>query len=421
MTEREKHGLKQQIKAQAEAMTTLEGGQLCQSIVDTCNAMLGVVGSVSVEQIDEMELQDLQAGYLSLAQMIVQFYQTMGNRGGAASGEQVHAGVLADLQAQQEKITRAQTQLEKDKQELEKLKADNASVQAEINKYEDERKQQEQIRESLTAMLKNCSSEVIQQQRAENDALLVTLNVSKSTLAELQEKEKELITESKKVTFEISQVEASIQGIPEENKRLLEEYEEKQELLDKLRKAEVDCSEEKQKELQDKIEELIPVVEKLESAYETLSNRLEDLEQQNTYYSSENQTLSTNVLEKVQAALRDLDKIVTEHKEILEAVKKQADTLSDNVKNCDEMRMEYADWFDVNETPLEAMIKRLEYSEEESQQLRESLNPISINQVKRLMKEVHVNLEQLDKIAANCVVAIRKDQKELLKKTRKQR
>ena len=411
MTDRKKQLLGQQLRAQAEGLIKLEGSQLSQSIVDSCNALLAVASGIPVTQIGEMELQDLQAGYMAMAQMVIQFYHAVEQRLDVQADEQAMKKVIQELQTQQDKITLTENELKENKNKVEQLRISNDALQAEVESYKKEFEELNRAEEVLSVMKKKYTPEILEKQKAKNDNLWDSINTNKEELKFLLEKEETMNSENHLVQPDI----------PEVNKQLLREYEEKNALLEQLKTAEVECSEEEQQKLQEQIDQLLPVAQKLESAYTIMQDRLDDLEERNTYYDRENQILSTNVIEKLQAAAAELEPVVTEYKELLETVKKQADTLASNVEKCAKLREDYANWFDVDETPLEAMIKKLNYSQEESEQLRTTLNPANVYQVKKLIDETRMNLLQLDKIKEKCVAAIRTDQKELLKMTRKQR
>ena len=138
MTDRKKQLLGQQLRAQAEGLIKLEGSQLSQSIVDSCNALLAVASGIPVTQIGEMELQDLQAGYMAMAQMVIQFYHAVEQRQDVQADEQAMKKVIQELQTQQDKITQTENEVKENKNKVEQLRISNDALQAEVESYKKE-------------------------------------------------------------------------------------------------------------------------------------------------------------------------------------------------------------------------------------------------------------------------------------------
>ena len=247
----------------------------------------------------------------------------------------------------------------------------------------------------------------IEERKKVNDDLLLELTKRKEELSTLEEKQKKMIEERENVQQDIKRVEEEIELIPKEIKQLREKYKELEGLLYELQNAQVECSLEKQKELQEKIVWLTPIVEENKVATEILTNRIEDLEQQNTSYDKSRQVLSTNVVEIIHSSLDELKQVLKEYEGFLKETEDTANSLAQNLMACQQKREEYKNWFEVVETPLEAMIKGLHYPENES--LRETLDIHQLPIVKKKMQDIHQNLMQLDQILASCAKASQKD------------
>ena len=176
----------------------------------------------------------------------------------------------------------------------------------------------------------------------------------RSEAEEARRQEEELRREHDHLAGELRAAQERIAALPEENARLLESFREKETLLHDLQNARETCSEEKQSELQKEIDALVPEVERLKDASDVLSNRLESL------------------------------------------------------------REEYADWFDADRTPLEALLAAL--PEAESERLRETLDVGELPSVYALLEQLRQGLEQLDGILKECAAAARLDQGRTLRR-----
>lgn len=270
------------------------------------------------------------------------------------------------------------------------------------------------IGSQLTGFFKQAGQ--VDGQNQENEILLVELTEKKRELEKQKKQQEQLEREKSRLLEEIKKIEEEIEALPEENKTLLRQKEEKTELLEKLQKAQSECSTEEQQKLQEQIDKLIPEVETLQTTCKELSERLEGLKSQQTRYDSEKQILSTNVLELVNEALSGLQKALGEHAETLNQVKNRADELSSKVKECDRIRKEYRDWFETDKTPLDAMKEALE--QPEFANLQQSMDLSQTETVKKLMTQIRHDLNQLDGIVEKCVAAIRLDQIALERRTR---
>ena len=91
-----------------------------------------------------------------------------------------------------------------------------------------------------------------------------------------------------------------------------------------------------------------------------------------------------------------------------------ADTLTENISECDKKRSEYNNWFDADETPLSAMIKNISYPENET--LRNTLNPAQIESVRQLFADIRNSLLRLDSIIDVCTQASKEDLQRIKKR-----
>ncbi|MBS6859320.1 MAG: hypothetical protein DBX51_04065 [Clostridiales bacterium] len=236
----------------------------------------------------------------------------------------------------------------------------------------------------------------------------------RSEAEEARRQEEELRREHDRLAGELRAAQEKIAALPEENARLLESFREKETLLHDLQNARETCSEEKQSELQKEIDALVPEVERLKDASDVLSNRLESLRAQQLRYSRECEALAPELLEAAREAAGTFGSALDSHEAALREVKRQADTLTERYEACRRLREEYADWFDADRTPLEALLAAL--PEAESERLRETLDVGELPSVYALLEQLRQGLEQLDGILKECAAAARLDQGRTLRR-----
>ena len=174
-----------------------------------------------------------------------------------------------------------------------------------------------------------------------------------------------------------------------------------------MQNAKIEYSVEKQKELQQNIDDITPIVEENKVATEILQNRIESLKGQNTKYDSERHTLTTDLISIINESIEQLKDVMSEHAAFLNETEMMAMTLAKNIDKCQKKRDEYGHWFDVVETPLETMMKEVEYPE--NAELRKTLNINQVQTVKTCMEEIRRNLMKLDHILSGCAMAAQKD------------
>lgn len=414
MTEREKRNLKRQLQMQGEMIAAeTDTGRLTLSLVATCNSLLKSVGTESLNGLSKEEFDQLYAGYLSVASQVIKFYGSTEQNQSIGSDRTV---LLKKLETETNSIVNAQKEIEFSQEKLEALLKKNTELKKRAEQKKQELSQAKQIHNSLVEMEKECTLEMIKNQKEKNSELLSHITKNRSELENLREEEKRLSKETETLNQNILELSEKIKEVPEDNHKLLTQFEKQKEVLDRLLTAKSDCSEEKQQELQKQIEELSPAVEELQSNCEILKNRMETLTQKQIEYDKEKQKMSTNILQVINESLSELSQVMKEREAALQEVKKTADTLAENVETCDKMREEYADWFEAVQTPLESMIVSL--NRPEFTELKNTLNLKEIAVVKKLFEDIRHNLNELDGILEKCVAATRKDQKKLERRIR---
>ena len=398
MQNKDKQKLKKQLEQEARKLVDIEGNELVISLVSTCNALL----KVSEKSLVENDVpNEVYAVYLSFANRIKSFYDLHSKNSDVSENTADELRNLLDtVQAKQSEVDEIGKQLSIAKKSNEELKTQIETNTKSLN-------EQKAIGESLQKMLLDCTPEMIDEQKKENDDTLASLNQQKKTLSDLKDLQKDMLNEKHQVEEKVKEIEENISGIPEEIVTLREKFKALEELLHELQNAEIEFSSEKQSELQKKIDDLTPKKKKNKAATEILQNRKESLEKQNTKYDSERHTLTSDLIEIVTESLEQLRTIMSEHTAFLDETEMTAKTLAENIDKCQKKRDEYSHWFDAVETPLDAML--IEIGHAESVELRKTLNVNQVQTVKNSMEEIRRNLMKLDHILSGCAGAAQKD------------
>ena len=410
MNAKKKKQLSRQLKEQAAALEQQDGSALDLSMASAGAALLRAVGTVADEKMPQEDFESLYAQYLSLGQIVEDFFR------GAESRLRTEAESQSCKESL-EKLTSGRRDAERIRQEISGTKDAQRELDSELaklrTKREDAQKKLDDAQtewDSLQKLMEGCSQEIIDAQRKKNEVLKEKFISASATLRDLENAHTQTETD-------LTRIEQKIAALPEENQRLLDSYEEKRELLERLETARIACSPEKQAELEERIKAISPEVEENQQAAEVLADRLEDLEEQNVRYDRERQTLSTNILDLLENALGDLSRTLTDHEGRLEEIRLRAETLADRLAGCLETRRRCQDWLDADVDPLEAMVAAV--GRPEAQQLRKTLDPGGLQEVRQLRSEVEERLRRLDEILGRCVTAVRMDQDALNKRARR--
>lgn len=398
MQNKDKLKMKKQLEQEAKKLVDIDGNELVISLISTCNALL----KISEKSLDENDIPDeVYAVYLSFANRIKFFYDLYSRNCCVSENT---ADELRDLLDTVQARHNEQDEIEK---QLSIARKSSEELQTQIKTNTKSLNEQIAIGESLKKMLKDCTPEMIEEQKKRNDDTLAFLNQQKKSLSDFKDLQNNMLNEKRQVEEEVKKIEDSINGIPKEIVDLRVKYKELEELLHELQNAKIEYSVEKQKELQQNIDDITPIVEENKVATEILQNRIESLEGQNTKYDSERHTLTTDLISIINESIEQLKDVMSEHAAFLNETEMMAMTLAKNIDKCQKKRDEYGHWFDVVETPLETMMKEVEYPE--NAELRKTLNINQVQTVKTCMEEIRRNLMKLDHILSGCAMAAQKD------------
>ncbi len=416
MKERDKNGLKRQLLAQADVLTSLEEPQLLISAVNTGGALLKLASQEPMDGMAEQEFEELYAAWSAAAEYAWDFYRFAGRKLEKKSGAPAQAELFCRLQTEMDAQQKARERMEQLKQQMSEIQTEKEKLQADI-RYREALLAKEKARtDFLKQQLMRCTPEMMQGKKKENEELLRHLSEAQEHMEQLIKKQRQMQEKKHEIEEKIRSLETSIKECPVENQNLMAQYNEKKEMLEQLLQAKVQCSEERQEEVKVQIEMLIPEVEQLQTAKDVLDHRLEELSAQKLQYDREKQELSTNLFTLLEGAFEALERILPEHEERLAGIRETADTLAERTESCRKLRAQYGGWFDSNVTPLEAMIEVL--GRQEAEGLRAALDPGKTQRVRTLMEQTRKNLEELDAILEQCAGAVWQDQKMLERRAR---
>lgn len=400
-----------QLQSLAAAIPTMEDADLLPAILDSCAILLEQVKNrhAPLGQLDPIQRSELTGAYAVISQQVTRFASDARKELGLdVAPEQDPMGLLAD------EIERAR-QLEADRAaaqaQLDATREENARRELALERQSQELTALRNFQSGLERELEACSDEVIARQTAENEALFAAVAEQRAKLKALREEEAAQEAQLDNITAHIAAAETRINEIPQINKLLLEEFDQKQAHLARLEQAKVDCSPEVQLELENRIKTLTPEVEALEDATRKLTVHCQQLEQARTDLDEQNQTLQTTVLKQVQSSMAELRQLLTAHQDTLTEVKRQADSLQQSLIQCETLRRDYAEWFEASRTPLDAMLSQFQTAEHPK--LRETLDVTQCDRVRTLCAQVRDGLQQLDQLITACAEAARVDQRNL--------
>ena len=409
MNAREKKRLSHQLVDQASALIQQDDPALGLSMASVSAAMLKVAGSTA-EKMNPHDFDALYAQYFRVGQEVEAFFHAAEGRFHTEADSDSCRATLENLKEGREAAEKIRREIAQAAQDREKVEEELHQAQEELKKLQEDMSSAEDDRDSLQKLMEGCSREKIAAQLAENEALTVAFNAASTELRGLKAQHEE-------TTQKLTQVNAEIAALPEENHQLLEKFEEASALLQRLEEVHVTCSPERQAELQQQIETLSPEVEENQQATQILTDRLADLNEQYVQYDQQRQTLSTNVLELLEKKLGDLSRALTDHENRLGQISEQARQLTDRLADCMETRRRCQDWLDADITPLEAMIAAV--GRPEAKTLCQTLDPGSLDEVRQLQSEVRVRLQRLDDILNRCAAAVHLDQESVEKRARR--
>lgn len=404
-----KREMAEQLQALAAVMEELPDVQMTSVVLSSCAYMLESLGSGGkpLAELTALESSELMGGYVQVANCVDRFAEEARRQLGYSAAAELRDQAMVKLE--QEKA--AQERLHR---ETYRLQLESVAVQTEIRMLQQELAEAEKELAELQEVQANqksraalCAPEVLAELRQQTEAQEKELEQHETELTVLTRRKMEL--EAK-----LSAVCAAIEQLPLEHRTLLDQQLERESYLKRLQNIAEECSAENQLALKEQIEELEPRARELKETAQQLRGVLSKLQQCVTEYDEETEHLSTDVLNVVQQHMDQLQQLLPDHRETLREVQEAAGEMETSLKECTELREEYAVWFDLDRRPLDAWLKAIEMPEYTN--LKEVLNLKESRRVTVLTKQITSALQELDRLLAACTAAIRKDQKDIERK-----
>lgn len=405
-----------QLQYLASGMSGMADEDLLPAVLDVCAGLLAEVQKrrPAAEQMDPIDLAQLTGGYANISGQVGLFARELKESLAMTDARQQLTDSMQELEEEKQRHAKNTALLQKTQAEAAAQKSANDALEACVNKARTELEQLKNFHESLLSMQESCSGQVIEAQKQVNADLMVQITDQKKELADLENQQKEKEGELEELQRSIEAAQAAIDALPEENIRLLEAYDTKKALLERLLTAKEDCSPEKQQELEEQIAQLKPVTEALSERMAQLQNHYTRLCGSKTELDRQNQTLETNVLTLLTDSIGELNLLMTEHRSTLAGIKKQADAYQKSLEECQAIRAGYADWCGADRKQLDTMLRAVDLAE--SMDLAQTLNVRNQARIRQLFRQVEDNLKELDRIMRECAVSARKDQSTIERK-----
>lgn len=287
--------------------------------------------------------------------------------------------------------------------------ADNESLRDDLRRkkedYTDACSQHRRLKDELDAFYPI----KFEQQLAENENLEKELILRTGQMDQAQERHSALTRQLEERRARLSQLELALEALPEDIRQLGEACVGKERYLERLRNAQQEFSPEWQDDLQREIDILQPEVQMLEDAVRALKNTRNNLKEAQTVLDRDRHRLGTDLLERINTGLAELDNISLEHREALEEVAQRVDKLEKNLDRCAELRLRYAAWWDADRTPLDTIQGILGRGDPLDKGLSSSLDPGKSRRISDLNSRVKIALEEMDSILALCFQAMQQD------------
>lgn len=397
-----KQQISTQLNALGRAVPSLGDDEIYAGILDTCSGLVSVLRSnLSSVELDRDAVEELASCLDSL--------QSQMNGLATAAGNASCLTVSTDHVHRLETAVKEAAELTKKEQDamnaLPQLMQSNKLLEAQVQELEQRYTQQQTLNTSLHNKLEEFSEENRKTLEDKNTELL-------TTIAEKQQQFNALTNTQTEYTTKIASLDSDIANLPTEQ-QWVAEFDKKTAYLERLKKAKVECSPEKQNDLQNEIYELEKTVLKLESDMDVLKKRFNELMSAKTSIETEKGAFETDFIEKLQTAMDDLKNIMTSHKASLNKLKDDAEALKTSIDECDVVYRNYQFMFNTTRNPLEAIAKA---SSVEYANLKKYLDINVSDRITELKNNIDRDLKELGSIIDECREATALDQKVLHRK-----
>lgn len=399
MTNANKAQLIRQLRDQARVVEGLQGAELMLSLLDTCGVLLDAAAGCG-ENADAGEFEGLYAIWLGIAGRVGEFARQAERRISPEAAQALRGGTAEQLAAARARAEEKERRLLADKEELKRLCGENAARESRLEANRSALQQEEDRSARLNEALEQYSDRRVQALREQNGALQAEIDRSRPEA-------EALLQERQALQMQLETLQGQIEAVPEEIRALRQSYLENEETLRQLNDAAALYSPENQAALQAQIEALGPEVEQRMSIYQDLAAKAGRLQADRATLEEEYPALRASVIGKIEETLHTLENSAAGRLQEAQQLKRQVDTLRENLEQCNALRSAYQSWLDADETNLRALMAVLD--DTESATLRKTLDPARCDRVQQLTDTVRDGLQQLEQLLDRARAAYEKD------------
>lgn len=364
----------------------------------------------------EQQITRLTADSNSLKQQQNQLTATVGSLDKLQNDLSEVNASLAQAQSQSEALNREFADKNAEREKIaQEIEVTDAAIKFLIKQLANEKGRHDELKqqeEQLTADLANYSP-----------AILETLQQNIQNLQEQHTSARDEWTRlsgekrvwEKQVENQLNSNNALTQEIarqPEELKALQEAHEALSRRLTETIHAQTMCSEEKQQELQDQINEQEPIARKLTEQYEALKSREAEVSRVIAELQEAKDAQLLQLWPQLTQILNGIRDRVIDMNEELEKLQAEAAGFDQHIKACAERMEQMKEWYHVDKTPLEKLQARLgTMTASENEQLLTTMNPMTVDRVRSLFENTEAGLAELDDLLKDVIRAAQNDEK----------
>lgn len=392
-----------QLNTLAQSAAQLPTEQLNTILLDTCAYLLEEAAGnrKPLDGMNPAERSELFGCYTLISEYVDGFADDARKHLGIDATRSIHQNTMANLQILTGEKTRLENEIQNCRKDILQITTDIGNLNTQVTDAENELSDLNGIFTDLKTREAACTPQIIDAQKLTNRIL--------ETQVQQQEQELDAArTENNALTGKLNELKGAIAGVPDEAKALMEEYDRLDTKLKRLQTATVDCSYDKQKQLQDQIYELEPKARGLEEEYNKLKCIKETMDEAYIHYESQNQQFKTDILEKIEQHMDELNRLLPQHLDSLRQIKDRSRQMQEALQEAKALRDGYRAWFDQDTTPLDAWISAV--GEPEFANLSQKLDLLERQRVQMLKKRIEDALKELDQLIKLCNDAISQDQ-----------
>lgn len=407
--------LSRQLSSLAENLSQLQGEDLVMTLLDTCTMLVDMATEQSTQLItlDSSAKDRVLPVYVDLSTVFAGSVDSVSSQGEQSvsmeDNENLLSAKLRVLKEEKEKQVELMAQIEDTNRKLQIVRKQNEALKANCDTLQSQYDDLLTVASAIENQLKELTPELIKEHEKTNEELLKEFLTRQQEVTQLKIEKDDLVKKIDEYNKDIDRIKADIGALPEEDKQLHKEYSELSAQLEAIQQAQINCSEEEQLKLKDKISELTPIVNELKTDFDELSATYEKLKEHKVEYDEQKCQVYGFIYSELNEIIKVTASILKDYRDELDVVKGQADTLNNSLDECNKLRNQYANWFDGIRPPLEEMLAAFKL--DEHAKLRETLDINQSNRIQTLFSEVKERLFELDNILSICNKAATADQK----------